>query len=67
MSKPPCQKEACALQDCLWRNDFQESRCQDALRRLERCCNALLAKGGASRCCPSKPMQKTAASSATKE
>ncbi|KAJ2801230.1 hypothetical protein H4R21_002864 [Coemansia helicoidea] len=51
--KPPCQSQACALQDCLWRSDFQEARCQGALAALRKCCRELLARGGASRCCPS--------------
>ncbi|KAI7829083.1 DUF1903-domain-containing protein [Kickxella alabastrina] len=56
--KPPCQKEACKLQDCLWRNDFQESRCQETLRALQSCCNTLLQANKTSICCPSKPMKK---------
>ncbi|KAJ2369403.1 hypothetical protein H4S02_009948, partial [Coemansia sp. RSA 2611] len=52
--KPPCQNEACQLQDCLWKHDFQESRCQAALAALQKCCDQVLARGDTSRCCPSK-------------
>ncbi|PIA14648.1 hypothetical protein COEREDRAFT_20841, partial [Coemansia reversa NRRL 1564] len=51
---PACQDEACQLQDCLWKNDFQEARCKRALQALEKCCNKLLDNGGSSRCCPAR-------------
>ncbi|KAJ2617298.1 hypothetical protein H4S08_000399 [Coemansia sp. RSA 1365] len=56
--KPACQDEACQLQDCLWKNDFQEARCKRTLQALEKCCNELLDNGGSSRCCPSRKSNK---------
>lgn len=45
---------ACAIQDCLTKNDYQESKCIIALENLQKCCKALIAKGGKSVCCPEK-------------
>lgn len=35
----PCQKFACELQVCLSKNYYQESKCQEAITRLVKCCN----------------------------
>ena len=35
----PCQKFACELQVCLQKNHYQESKCQEAIKRLVKCCN----------------------------
>ncbi|KAI8071383.1 hypothetical protein BC940DRAFT_294334 [Gongronella butleri] len=51
---PPCQKFACAIQDCLERNKYQEDKCRKQLDALKACCDALLAKGESSPCCPKK-------------
>lgn len=37
--KDPCQSKACAIQDCLAANNYQESACQDVIRRMIECCN----------------------------
>ena len=34
----PCQKFACELQVCLQKNNYQESKCQEAIQRLVKCC-----------------------------
>ena len=34
----PCQKFACELQVCLQKNNYQESKCQEAIKRLVKCC-----------------------------
>ena len=36
----PCQKFACELQVCLQKNNYQESKCQEAIKRLVKCCQA---------------------------
>ncbi|CAO3635692.1 unnamed protein product [Cunninghamella blakesleeana] len=53
-SSPPCQQFACQLQDCLQRNNYQESKCQSSIKALKECCDQLLSEGGSSPCCPSK-------------
>jgi len=35
----PCQKRACELQECLQKNNYQEEKCADAIKRLVNCCN----------------------------
>ncbi|KAI8096500.1 uncharacterized protein BX664DRAFT_324139 [Halteromyces radiatus] len=51
---PPCQQFACAIQDCLQRNDYQEAKCRSSLNALKECCEKLLKEGGSSPCCPQK-------------
>ncbi|GAA5888918.1 hypothetical protein JCM6882_002905 [Rhodosporidiobolus microsporus] len=51
----PCHKEACAIQNCLMNNSYQESRCQTQLLKLWRCCEEFYRlKGEDARCsgCP---------------
>ncbi|XP_028456137.1 cx9C motif-containing protein 4 [Perca flavescens] len=38
--KDPCQKQACAIQQCLQANKYAESMCQDVIREMRRCCEA---------------------------
>ncbi|PHZ16069.1 mature T-cell proliferation 1 neighbor protein-like protein [Rhizopus microsporus ATCC 52813] len=52
--KPPCQKYACDIQDCLAKNNYQESKCQDLIDKLDKCCQDLINNGGKSACCPEK-------------
>ncbi|XP_061105016.1 cx9C motif-containing protein 4 [Conger conger] len=42
--KDPCQKQACEIQKCLQANKYIESRCQDVIREMRRCCSALVGK-----------------------
>ncbi|XP_034750786.1 cx9C motif-containing protein 4 [Etheostoma cragini] len=46
--KDPCQKQACAIQQCLQANKYVESVCQDVIREMRRCCEA---QTGNSVCC----------------
>ncbi|KAI7875818.1 hypothetical protein K492DRAFT_198935 [Lichtheimia hyalospora FSU 10163] len=55
-SSPP----SCAIQDCLAKNHYQESKCEDAIRALRQCCEALLDNGGESPCCPKRKYGKQA-------
>ncbi|CAO3652923.1 unnamed protein product [Mucor hiemalis] len=55
---PPCQQFACAIQDCLTKNDYQESKCTKQLANLTQCCKELIANGGKSVCCPERKYKK---------
>ncbi|KAG0304545.1 Cx9C motif-containing protein 4, mitochondrial [Dissophora globulifera] len=59
----PCHKQACAIQSCLTKNNYQESRCQDVITQLEQCCQALIEAGGSSPSCPVKKYTKKLSSS----
>ncbi|KAH8552834.1 mature-T-cell-proliferation protein [Umbelopsis sp. PMI_123] len=52
--KQTCMKEACAIQACLEKNQYQEKRCQDVIDKLRACCEKLLDEGGSSPSCPTK-------------
>jgi hypothetical protein len=34
----PCQPFACAVQDCLVLNNFNQDKCLSAVKKLEECC-----------------------------
>lgn len=34
----PCKAEACAIQECLSSNDYQEAKCLPAINALIQCC-----------------------------
>lgn len=36
--KDPCKKNACRIQDCLERNNFQEKFCLNVLEEMRQCC-----------------------------
>ncbi|XP_051797535.1 cx9C motif-containing protein 4-like isoform X2 [Acanthochromis polyacanthus] len=38
--KDPCQQQACAIQKCLQANKYNESMCEDVIRKMRRCCQA---------------------------
>ena len=40
MAKPkdPCQRQACAIQDCLKKNNYQEEKCQNIIQLMIDCC-----------------------------
>ncbi|KAM3581694.1 Cx9C motif-containing protein 4, mitochondrial [Umbelopsis sp. WA50703] len=54
-----CLKEACAIQSCLEKNQYQEKKCQEVINRLRECCEKLLDEGGSSPSCPAKKFGKT--------
>lgn len=35
-----CKKQACAIQFCLQRRNYQESKCADVIKRYYDCCSA---------------------------
>lgn len=35
--KNPCQALACAIQDCLAANNYQEEKCKSVIQRWEQC------------------------------
>jgi mature T-cell proliferation 1 neighbor protein len=38
--KDRCQKQACAIQDCLKKNNYNEAYCFDAIEYMRKCCAA---------------------------
>ncbi|KAF0437092.1 mature T-cell proliferation 1 neighbor protein-like protein [Gigaspora margarita] len=54
----PCHREACAIQECLQKNNYQEERCKDVINQLFKCCETLFKSGGESASC-SKKMSKS--------
>ncbi|KAB8289615.1 hypothetical protein EYC80_010530 [Monilinia laxa] len=45
-STPPCQSKACAIQDCLVKNSYNEDKCRSQVDALYDCCNAFYEKNG---------------------
>ncbi|KAF4509740.1 hypothetical protein G6O67_003882 [Ophiocordyceps sinensis] len=54
-AKPPCHPRACAIQDCLARNNYSEAKCQDAVQALYQCCQAFYQRHGNEASSPSCP------------
>ncbi|KAH6613973.1 hypothetical protein C7974DRAFT_321466 [Boeremia exigua] len=52
---PPCHSRACAIQNCIQKNNFNEEKCRKEVDALYACCNAFYKeKGDDARCvtCP---------------
>ncbi|XP_077139561.1 cx9C motif-containing protein 4 [Ranitomeya variabilis] len=47
--KDPCQKAACAIQQCLQLNNYKEHCCQQEIEAMRICCSKLLPRGSV--CC----------------
>ncbi|KAI1076731.1 DUF1903-domain-containing protein [Whalleya microplaca] len=45
-AKPACHPRACAIQDCLGRNNYNESKCSHLIDALYECCDAFYRKHG---------------------
>ncbi|OTA81693.1 hypothetical protein M434DRAFT_401280, partial [Hypoxylon sp. CO27-5] len=45
-SKPPCHPRACAIQDCLTKNNYNEAKCSHLIDALYECCDAFYQKYG---------------------
>ncbi|KAI4741933.1 hypothetical protein E4T50_07655 [Aureobasidium sp. EXF-12298] len=43
---PPCHPRACAIQDCIQKNGYDESKCQKQIDALYECCNGFYEKNG---------------------
>ena len=39
--KDPCQRQACAIQECLKKNNYQEEKCQVIIQLMLDCCNTI--------------------------
>lgn len=59
----PCQAQACALQNCLAANDYQQEKCQKVIDALRACC-ANLEQGQTSVCCEGWTPKRSTADSA---
>ncbi|KAI0424176.1 DUF1903-domain-containing protein [Xylaria sp. FL1042] len=54
-SKPPCHPRACAIQDCLGKNGFNQGKCEYLIDALYECCNAFYEKNSDTATTPSCP------------
>ncbi|KAL2178662.1 uncharacterized protein P884DRAFT_257885 [Thermothelomyces heterothallicus CBS 202.75] len=45
-SSPPCHPRACAIQDCLTRNAYNEAKCARFVDALYECCQAFYERNG---------------------
>ncbi|KAK0383312.1 hypothetical protein NLU13_9225 [Sarocladium strictum] len=45
-AKPPCHPRACAIQDCLTKNNYNEAKCQNVINALYECCDAFYKRYG---------------------
>ncbi|OBT39457.1 hypothetical protein VE00_10147 [Pseudogymnoascus sp. WSF 3629] len=43
---PPCHPRACAIQNCIQKNNYDESKCKAEIDALYECCNAFYEKYG---------------------
>ncbi|KAL1586910.1 hypothetical protein WHR41_04213 [Cladosporium halotolerans] len=43
---PPCHPRACAIQDCIQKNNFNEAKCQKQIDALYECCNLFYQRKG---------------------
>ncbi|OAQ97193.1 hypothetical protein LLEC1_02962, partial [Akanthomyces lecanii] len=54
-AKPPCHPRACAIQDCLTKNNYKEAKCQDVVKALYTCCESFYERYGDDASTPSCP------------
>ncbi|KAF1838080.1 DUF1903-domain-containing protein [Decorospora gaudefroyi] len=43
---PPCHPRACAIQDCIQKNNYNEEKCRKEVDALYECCNAFYKENG---------------------
>ncbi|CUM46887.1 Cx9C motif-containing protein 4, mitochondrial [Debaryomyces fabryi] len=51
----PCHPEACAIQDCIQKNNYNESKCSKLIDNLYLCCKKYYEQNGTDKqttCCP---------------
>ncbi|PVH74722.1 DUF1903-domain-containing protein [Cadophora sp. DSE1049] len=46
VTDPPCHSRACAIQDCLAKNSYNESKCRSQVDALYDCCNKFYKRNG---------------------
>ena len=51
MSEYPCKEKACAIQSCLVKNNYDQSKCQKQVQNLEDCCKLIYQQGKESQAC----------------
>ncbi|TFB06254.1 Cx9C motif-containing protein 4 [Trichoderma ghanense] len=54
-ARPPCHPRAVSIPDCLTKNNYNEARCQDAVKALYECCDAFYRRYGDDASSPSCP------------
>ncbi|PHH74629.1 hypothetical protein CDD80_2960 [Ophiocordyceps camponoti-rufipedis] len=54
-ASPPCHPRACAIQDCLNRNNYNEAKCREVVRALYDCCQRFYDRYGEQAQTPSCP------------
>ncbi|CAL3963607.1 unnamed protein product [Diplocarpon coronariae] len=54
-TNPPCHFRACAIQDCLAKNSFNEAKCRSQIDALYDCCNRFYGRNGDDAPCTSCP------------
>ncbi|RPB28229.1 DUF1903-domain-containing protein [Terfezia boudieri ATCC MYA-4762] len=67
---PPCLPRACAIQDCLLKNQYNESKCSHLIDALYECCAEFYRRRGKaakSVCCPSESLLQLKISQRRKE
>ncbi|MCH0629535.1 hypothetical protein JNB11_06140 [Kocuria palustris] len=54
MSSDPCLPQACAIQRCLEKNGYNESKCSKVIDALYLCCKTFYEENGTDQttCCP---------------
>ncbi|KAF2265831.1 DUF1903-domain-containing protein [Lojkania enalia] len=58
---PPCHPRACAVQNCIQKNNFNEEKCKREVDALYECCNAFYQQNGetaSSASCPKYSLVK---------
>ncbi|KAK6335215.1 Cx9C motif-containing protein 4, mitochondrial [Orbilia javanica] len=43
---PPCHSKACAIQNCIQKNGYNEAKCQDQIDALYACCELFYKQQG---------------------
>ncbi|CAK7231149.1 Cx9C motif-containing protein 4, mitochondrial [Sporothrix bragantina] len=43
---PPCHPRACAIQDCLTKNGYNQDKCENLIDALYECCQAFYSRNG---------------------
>ena len=56
MSQDPCKKYACELQYCLQANNYTESKCDQVISKLIKCCQDFYLQQDNNKTSPSPPL-----------